>query len=167
MKLTILTFSIGALFSISLYLNWNDLSIDFLNLAQNWLYAQKYELRIVESGYLLIKEFYMFLDVFNELCLRRGEAPNTVAKKLHIASGTVSEWKKGRTPKNSTLKKLADYFGVSVEYMLGNESFTSEQTALDENTVMYRYNGEKFVKRLTKGQMEALHLVIDALPESK
>ncbi len=109
----------------------------------------------------------MFLDVFNELCLKRGEAPNAVAKKLSIASGTVSEWKKGRTPKNSTLKKLADYFGVSVEYMLGRESFFDEKLALDENTVIYRYNGECIVKRFAKEQMEALHLVIEALPEIK
>jgi transcriptional regulator with XRE-family HTH domain len=109
----------------------------------------------------------MFLDVFNELCLKRGEAPNTVAKKLDIASGTVSEWKKGRVPQNSTLKKLADYFGVSVEYMLGKEKNVVEQTVLDENTVMYRYNGKSYIKHFSKDQMEALHLVIDALTETK
>ena len=41
------------------------------------------------------------------------------------------------------------------------------QMTLDENTVMYRYNGESYLKHFSKDQMEALHLVIDALPESK
>ncbi len=109
----------------------------------------------------------MFLEIFNELCLKRGEAPNTVAKKLHIASGTVSEWKKGRVPQNSTLKKLADYFGVSVEYMLGKGQAQEEKINLEDNTVMYRYNGKEYVKHFAKEQMDTLHVVIDALPEIK
>ena len=33
---------------------------------------------------------------------------------MHISSGSVSEWKKGREPHIGNLKKIADYFGVPV-----------------------------------------------------
>jgi transcriptional regulator with XRE-family HTH domain len=61
----------------------------------------------------------MFLDRYNELCVKKGESANAVAKKLGIASGTVSEWKNGRAPRNSTAIKIADYFDVPVDYLLG------------------------------------------------
>lgn len=64
----------------------------------------------------------MFWDVFNNLCRQRGKSPTSVAKDLSIAAGTVSEWKKGRQPQNSTLLKLADYFGVSVDRLLGEDA---------------------------------------------
>ena len=72
----------------------------------------------------------MFWTIFVKLCALRGLSPNKVAKELHIASGTVSEWKKGRTPQNATLKKIADYFGVSIEYLKGetDEKGPSEKT---------------------------------------
>lgn len=61
----------------------------------------------------------MFLDRYNDLCTKKGESANAVAKKLGIASGTVSEWKNGRAPRNSTAVKIADYFDVPVDYLLG------------------------------------------------
>lgn len=61
----------------------------------------------------------MFWDVFTTLCAQRGVSPNAVAKSLSIASGTVTNWKNGAEPQNAKLKKIADYFGVSVSYLLG------------------------------------------------
>lgn len=63
----------------------------------------------------------MFFELFKKLCQENGKSPSAVAKDLKIASGTVSEWKKGRVPQNATLYKIADYFGVSVDYLLGKE----------------------------------------------
>lgn len=64
----------------------------------------------------------MFWEIYVDLCSKKGESPNKVAKNLSIASGTVTEWKKGRVPQNATLKKIADYFNVSVDYLLGKET---------------------------------------------
>ena len=42
-----------------------------------------------------------------------------VAKATGVATATLTEWKKGTyTPKADKLKKIADYFGVSIEYFL-------------------------------------------------
>ena len=58
----------------------------------------------------------MFWNTYTTLCAKQGASPNAVAKSLSIASGTVTKWKNGAMPQNATLKKLADYFGVPVNY---------------------------------------------------
>ncbi len=58
----------------------------------------------------------MFYDRFFELCQRKGVTPTQVARDLGVRQSTVSMWKKqGTTPKYDTLKKLADYFGVTTD----------------------------------------------------
>lgn len=61
----------------------------------------------------------MFWEIYVGLCRDRGLSANAVARELSIASGTVSEWKKGRMPQNATLKRIAEYFGVSVGHLTG------------------------------------------------
>lgn len=62
----------------------------------------------------------MFYDRFNELCNEKGVTPVQLRKELGISQSTVASWKsRGLTPKGITLQRLADYFGVSVNYLLG------------------------------------------------
>jgi transcriptional regulator with XRE-family HTH domain len=61
----------------------------------------------------------MFWNTLVELCNNKGISPNFVAKELGITSGTVTSWKKGGIPRDTTLRKIADYFGVSVSYLIG------------------------------------------------
>lgn len=54
---------------------------------------------------------------FASLCNERGVTPYRVGKETGIARSTLSEWKKGTyTPKVDKIKKVADYFGVSIGY---------------------------------------------------
>lgn len=39
--------------------------------------------------------------------------------ELGIARGSVTSWKKGTVPNNTTLLKIANYFGVSTDFLLG------------------------------------------------
>lgn len=59
----------------------------------------------------------MFWDKFDLLCSSAGKAPNTVAKELGIPSGSVTAWKNGATPRNATIVKISEYFGVSVDFL--------------------------------------------------
>ena len=63
----------------------------------------------------------MFWTQYQALCQKAGKSPNGVAKELGLSSGTVTFWKNGKIPKSDTLKKIADFFGVTVDYLLGNE----------------------------------------------
>ena len=70
----------------------------------------------------------MFWNNYVTLCAKRGVSPNAVAKSLSIASGTVTNWKNGAVPQNATLKKIADYFNVTVDYLLtGKEKAPSTE----------------------------------------
>ena len=45
-----------------------------------------------------------------------------------MSQPTLSEWKKGTyTPKQDKLQKIADYFGVTLDYLMGN-THADEQT---------------------------------------
>lgn len=63
----------------------------------------------------------MFYDKYRQLCKSVGKSPSAVAVEAGISKGAVSTWKNlGRTPQTAQLKKLADYFSVSIDYLLGD-----------------------------------------------
>lgn len=76
----------------------------------------------------------MFFEIYEKLCQQNGLSANAVAKKLHISSGSVTEWKKGRTPQNATLKKISNYFNVSIDYLLGKTENKKTATHLEQQT---------------------------------
>ena len=62
----------------------------------------------------------MFWERFYNLCIQKGTKPNPVAKELGISSGILSRWKnEGSTPNGDSLTKIANYFNVSTDYLLG------------------------------------------------
>lgn len=60
----------------------------------------------------------MFWSQFSYLCKCAGKSPNAIASELGISSGSITAWRKGALPRNSTLKKLTQYFGVTEEFLL-------------------------------------------------
>ncbi len=56
----------------------------------------------------------MFYDRFIELCKEKGVKPTPLVVSMGLSSSNVSVWKKGGTPRPAVLKKLAEYFGVSI-----------------------------------------------------
>lgn len=61
----------------------------------------------------------MFKENFIRLCNERGEYPSVVCKKIGITPAAFSQWTDETIPRRTTLAKIADYFGVSVSYLLG------------------------------------------------
>ena len=60
----------------------------------------------------------MFWEKFVDLCNDKNLSPNKVAENLHISSGSVTGWKNGAFPRSTTLKKIANFFEISVDYFL-------------------------------------------------
>ena len=53
------------------------------------------------------------------LCKQRNIKITTLLKELKIASGASTSWKKkGTIPSSDALIKLAEYFNVSIDYIL-------------------------------------------------
>lgn len=53
------------------------------------------------------------------MCEERNIKPATAAKDLGLANSAPTKWRNGTIPTGETLCKLADYFGVSIDYLLG------------------------------------------------
>lgn len=61
-------------------------------------------------------------SVYTDLRDKKGLKDADVARALGFHSAFFAEWKKGKsTPKYDKLKMIADYFGVSVEYLTTGE----------------------------------------------
>lgn len=75
-------------------------------------------------------------EVFSKLLQIYGVTPYKVSKETGISQSTLSDWKKGKiTPKSDTMKKIADYFGVSVDYLMtGTEREETRKYYFDEET---------------------------------
>lgn len=58
-------------------------------------------------------------DKFLTLLKERKVTAYQVSKETGVATATLTEWKKGTyIPKIDKLKKIADYFGVTIDYFL-------------------------------------------------
>ncbi|MBC2039969.1 helix-turn-helix domain-containing protein [Listeria marthii] len=72
------------------------------------------------------------LDRIKELCKKRSISVKMLEENLNFPSNTIYQWKK-RTPGIDKLQKVADYFGVSLDYLLGRTTVMSisQNPALD------------------------------------
>lgn len=72
-------------------------------------------------------------EVFERLCREKGVTPYRVGEETGIKGSTFYGWKTGKyTPKQDKLQKIADYFGVTLEYLMTGEE--SDGYYLDPET---------------------------------
>ncbi len=61
-------------------------------------------------------------EIYCKLRDAKGCKDFDVSKATGITKSTFSDWKSGRSqPKNEKLQKIADYFGVTVDYLMTGE----------------------------------------------
>lgn len=85
-----------------------------------------------------------FFERFSALCKEHKETPNSIAKIIGASSGSVTAWKKGTAPRNATLSKIADYFGVTTDYLLGKENKkapTSGERVISDDDIKFALFG--------------------------
>ena len=61
------------------------------------------------------------LERIKHLCEARGETLASLERKMDFGNGTIRRWG-DTTPSGDKLAKVADFFHVSVDYLLGRES---------------------------------------------
>lgn len=74
----------------------------------------------------------MFWTNFSTLCADKNLSPNAVATELKIPSGSITAWRNGATPRTKSLTKIANYFGVTVDYLLNAEKENPTSVVADE-----------------------------------
>ena len=72
----------------------------------------------------------MFWKIFESLCNSKGLTPNAVTKQLGLSNAAATYWKQGAVPSGKSLEKVADFFGVSIDYLRGRESSSTPDDPL-------------------------------------
>lgn len=81
----------------------------------------------------------MFWDNYTLLCKKRGTTPNAVAKQLGYSSAICTHWKNGKTPSGKKLTELSNFFGVTVEYLLSdNTPYKMPDTTSEDPNAAYK-----------------------------
>lgn len=56
-----------------------------------------------------------------DLMQKRGISSYKLAKEVGVHISTITNWKDGNSPKIEHIKKVADYFGVTVDDLLAED----------------------------------------------
>lgn len=118
-------------------------------------------------------------EIFKKLCEKNGVSSADVARATGVAKATLSEWKKGTyRPKADKLQKIADYFGVSLDYLMtgqhpeqtsdsGRKYYFSDATA-EAAQELFEEPGLRLLFDAARGaDPEALKLAADMLRKMK
>lgn len=78
----------------------------------------------------------MFYDRYAALCQEKGITLSKAAEEIGINKASVTNWKKnGYTPRAEVLQRVADYFGVSISFLLGDTEKAPALTEKDERDI--------------------------------
>lgn len=93
----------------------------------------------------------MFSGRLKLLRKNKGLTQTELANALHLSHGAIAMWETNkRQPDNDTMLRLADFFGVSVDYLLGREETKNPPNVYDVDgliqfeeigTICAGYNG--------------------------
>ena len=122
----------------------------------------------------------MFYDLFCRLCQEKGVSVTRATVDMGLSRTIGSKWKRtGATPNGETLSRIAEYFGVTTDYLLrGGQLPETEQAAIDtvdddlrEYLEELRNRPEKrllfsVTKNATRSQIEAIVRMIEEMQSS-
>ena len=94
----------------------------------------------------------MFYDVFEKLCRENGYTPSGACVAMGRSKNLAAKWKNtGANPSAEVLHEIANFFGVSVDYLLGKEKATggdgieARQDAFDRTEMRVLFDAAKDV----------------------
>ena len=90
---------------------------------------------------------------FEELLRKNNVTAYKVAKETGVTTATLTSWKQGKyTPKVEKLQKIADYFGVTVDYFTADDDSSEQKglTARDNRDIAKDL--DNIMEKLTSGE---------------
>ncbi|WP_241243639.1 helix-turn-helix domain-containing protein [Caldicellulosiruptor changbaiensis] len=81
----------------------------------------------------------MFGKRLKELREEKGLTQAELAKELGISVQNLSYYENGREPKYELLIKIADYFGVTVDYLIGRSEYRTVEEQFSKRTKFERF----------------------------
>ena len=72
-------------------------------------------------------------EIFEKLCAEKGVSAYRVAQDTGVTTATLTSWKQGKyAPKTDKLQKLADYFDVDLDYLMGKSNIRKKIPVLKQ-----------------------------------
>jgi len=65
------------------------------------------------------------MNKIHELCIITGTSISKLEKELKFGNGTIHKWVKSY-PSIDKIKKVADFFNVSIDFIIGRSSLSTE-----------------------------------------
>lgn len=87
-----------------------------------------------------------FFEILENLCVQNNTNVTSVLKSLGLSTSKGTAWRNGSIPSGDILIKLAQYFGVSVDYLLGYTPDNERSPRIDKLM--------EFASRLTDEQLD-------------
>lgn len=114
----------------------------------------------------------MFIHKIEKLLKEKNIQKKDFLIALNLNKNSFSVWKnRGTVPSGTVLQKIADFLGVSVDYLLGktdtNEKPSASGELPDKNVVtIIGRDGRYIQKKLTDEQIRALETIINQMPDA-
>ena len=114
-------------------------------------------------------------EIYQRLLDEKGIKNSDISRATGISNMTLSDWKRGVSkPKSDKMKKIADFLGVSVEYLETGEepqsAFTIEMAEIDLQLLNQNKRLKEYMLKLAelpKDKQENILNLIDMLREEK
>jgi transcriptional regulator with XRE-family HTH domain len=99
-------------------------------------------------------------EIFEQLLQSNNVTPYKLSKDIGVSQTTFSNWKNGRSvPKQDKLRKIADYFGVTIDYLMGrdvktvsNHDLNNEASRFEAMISEYPVDAVKMISNLCKSE---------------
>ena len=73
----------------------------------------------------------VFADRIRDLRLKKGMTQQKLGNVVGVTSTGISYWESGKAiPNFETLKKISNYFGVSIDYLSGKDNATDNEKGM-------------------------------------
>lgn len=105
----------------------------------------------------------MFYDQLKKLCYNNGTSPTRIALSLGMSRGNVTHWKNGSKPSIEVLQKIADYFGVTTDYLLNGNDYenATKKLDLDNDIIVINRAAQKMSPEKRKKMMTMLQIAFE------
>lgn len=95
-----------------------------------------------------------------ELCTQKGITISKLESDLGFGNSSIKKWEKVSSPSVDKIVKVASYFGVSVDYLLGRTDITGSVSEIigDKDIISFQRARQKMTPKDRERMMQMLKL---------
>lgn len=97
-----------------------------------------------------------------ELCNRKGISISKLESDLGFGNSSIKKWNTGTSPSVDKISKIAEYFNVSIDYLLGRSEISdSASEILTDDIISLQRARQKMSQKDKDKMMKMLRLAFD------